>query len=69
MYRLMMSKKSTLAHMVIGSMPSYRQIQVNHFQQFSAALTACETANDEGESFHYVLNESDKEYYKGAWID
>jgi hypothetical protein len=69
MYRLMKSEKLTLDHRASGSKLSYRQIQVTRFRQFSAALTACEAANDKVGSRHYVLNASGKEYYGGAWID
>jgi hypothetical protein len=69
MYRLMKSKKFTLDHVISGSKLSYRQIQVTQFLQFSAALTACEAANDNVGDHHYILNASGKEYYGGAWID
>jgi len=69
MYRLMRSQKVTLEHAVPRLLPSYRHTQVGHFQQFTAALEACETANDQGMSRYYVLNESSQEYYDGSWID
>ena len=69
MYRLMKSEKFTVDQVISGSMSSYRQIQLNQFRQLSAALTACEAANDKRESCHYVINESGKEYYGGAWVD
>lgn len=69
MYRLMKSKKVTLDHPISGLMSSYRQIQVDHFQKFGAALGACEVANSKGSSRHYVLNELGQEYYDGAWIN
>ena len=69
MYRLMKSEKLALGHVVSGSMPSYRQIQINQFRQFSVALTACEAANDKIGPRHYVLNASGEEYCGGSWID
>jgi hypothetical protein len=44
-------------------------MEVNHFQYLSAALDACETANYQGMSRYYVLNESGQEYLAGSWID
>jgi hypothetical protein len=46
MYRLMKSKKVTLDHPISGLMSSYRQIQVDHFQNFRLAVGACEAANN-----------------------
>ena len=69
MYRLMKSEKFTLDHVVSGSMSSSRHIQVDQFQEFSTALTACEVANDKAGFRHYVLNESGEEYYEGTWIN
>jgi len=69
MYRLMKSEKRALDQVDSGSMLSYRQIQLNQFQQFSTALTACEAANNKGEACHYIINESGKEYYGSTWID
>ena len=69
MYHLMKSNKFTLDHLVSGLMSSYRQTEIGHFQQFRAALGACEVANNEGRSRFYVLNESGQEYYDGTWID
>lgn len=69
MYRLMKSEKFHLHSVVSGTLSSYRQVQVHQFQQFGAALTACEVYNDKSELRHYILNELGKEYYNGAWID
>jgi len=68
-YRLMKSKKFPLDPVISGSKLSYRQIQVTRFLQFSAALTACEAANDKVGDHHYILNASGKEYYGGTWVD
>jgi len=69
MYRLMKSEKCALDQVGSGSMLLYRQIQLNQFHRFSAALTACEDANGKGGAHHYIINESGKEYYEGIWID
>ena len=69
MYHLMKSEKFTLDHMISGSMSSYRQTEVDHFEQFGAALEACEAANNQGRSRFYVLNESGQEYYGDTWIE
>jgi hypothetical protein len=68
MYRLMKSERFTLDHLTSGLMSFYRQTQVECFQQFRAALRACEAANN-GKSRHYLLNASGQEYYQGTWID
>jgi hypothetical protein len=69
MFRLMKSEKLPLDRVNSGSVSSCRQIQVTQFQRFNTALIACGVANGNGESFHYILNESGKEYYGGTWID
>ncbi len=69
MYRLMMSEKLNFGHVGSGSMSLYHQIQIEQFQGFGAALTACETANNNSGLHYYLLNDSGKEYYEGSWID
>jgi len=69
MYRLMMSQKLTLEHLVSGVFSSHRHAEVGHFQHFSAALEACESANRIGQPHYYVLNDSRQEYYDGTWIE
>ncbi len=69
MYRLMKSDKFTLDHAISGCMSSYRQTEVNQFQQFRTAREACVVANKTGWSHYYILNESGNEYYDGSWID
>jgi ferritin len=69
MYRLMKSKKYTVDHLTSGLRSFYRQTQVEHFQQFRSALSACEVANNNGRSRYYLLNELGQEYYRGSWID
>jgi len=69
MYRLMKSEKTTLNHDISGSMSSYRQIEVDHFQQFCTALEACNAANKTGIYQYYVLNDSGQEYFNETWID
>ncbi|MEE4378872.1 MAG: hypothetical protein V2J55_15375 [Candidatus Competibacteraceae bacterium] len=68
MYRLMKSDKFTLDHLTSGRTSFYRQTQVKCFQQFRSALGACEVANNNSKSCHYLLNESGQEYYRGTWI-
>ena len=63
MYRLMKSEKFTINHQISGRSRSYRQTEVNNFTQFSAALIACEAANNKGKIRHYILNElTDRDY-------
>lgn len=69
MYRLMKSEKFSLKPVISGLMSSYRQTEVDQFQQFSAALEACKAANCKGRSRFYVLNDSGQEYYGDTWID
>ncbi len=69
MYRLMRSRKLIPEHLASGLFSSKRPMEVNHFQYLSAALDACETANYQGMSRYYVLNESGQEYLAGSWID
>jgi len=69
MYRLVKFEKCAFDHVVPGFKLSYRQIQVTRFLQLSAALTACEAANDKVGDHHYILNASGKEYYGGTWVD
>jgi hypothetical protein len=69
MYRLMMSEKLDCDALTDGSMPSYRQTEVNHFARLQSALEACELANYKGKSRFYVLNDLGKEYYDCVWID
>ncbi len=69
MYRLMKSEKFVLDHPLSGPMSLYRQLEVDQFRQFRAALTACEAANGTVGSRYYVLNESGEEYYDGSWIN
>ena len=69
MYHLMKSEKFTLDHPISGLMSSYRQIEIDHFEQFPAAHDACEIANNKGRSRYYVVNETGQEYYDGIWID
>ena len=69
MYQLMKSEKFTLDPALSGLMSSYRQTEIGYFEQFPAAHEACEVANTEGKSHHYVLNELGQEYYNGVWID
>jgi len=69
MYRLMKSEKFTLDDVTSGLISFYRQTAVECFPQLYVALGACEVANNNGSSRHYLLNESGQEYYGGTWID
>lgn len=69
MYRLMKSEKHTLNHQVSGHMSSYRQLEVTNFKRFLEALSACNSANKDNRSRHYILNDSGLEYFNGTWID
>lgn len=69
MYHLMKSEKLILDHPISGIMSSYRQIEIDRFEQFAVAHDACEAANDDGRSRYYLVNESGQEYYDGTWID
>jgi hypothetical protein len=69
MYRLMKSEKPIPVHTTPGFVCFYRQTQVKRFHQFPSALRACGIANDGGTPRHYLLNDSDQEYYGGTWID
>lgn len=69
MYRVMQSVKVTLEHPTSGDVSSFRQRLVGQYQQYRAALVACETANARGPDRHYVLNDSGQENYRGTWID
>lgn len=69
MYRLMKSEKFILNHLLSGSLPLYRQIQINQFHQFRNAVDACNDANRGGESRFYILNNYGKELYEDSWID
>ena len=69
MYRLMKCEKVFLGQATAGPASPYRQTQVESYPQLRVAMAACQAANDEGRSRHYLLNESGKEYYSGIWID
>lgn len=69
MYHLIKSEKFTLYHLVFGLMSFYRHTEIRHFRNFWTALKACEIANHRGRPNHYIVNDSDQEYYHGTWID
>jgi hypothetical protein len=58
----MKSAKLTLDHLISGLTSLYRQTQVDHFQQFRAALEACDLANNNGGSRYYLLNASGQDF-------
>jgi len=69
MYRLMKSEQHILNPMHGEAMCSYSQIQLEQFPLLSAALAACQAANDKADVRHYVLDQAGKEYYQGIWIN
>jgi len=66
---LMESEKFSLVHGTSGLVSAYRQIEIDHFHQFSSALRAWEDANHEASSRFYLLNQAGQEYYDGSWIE
>jgi len=68
-YPLIKSEKFTIDYAISGLMSSYRQIEIDCFQQFDSALQVCEAANNKGMSRFYILNKSGQEYYNGSWIE
>jgi hypothetical protein len=68
MYKLMKSVRVVLEHLVRGPITSYRQVEVNRYRAFSAAAAACDSANDNADARHYILNGAGQEYYGGTWI-
>jgi len=70
MYRLMKSERYESGHLVSGSIPNYRQIDVAKYQHLCKAMGACEAASETvNNSRHYVLNDAGKEFFGGTWID
>jgi hypothetical protein len=68
MYILMESQRNTLENAVTRS-PAHMQKEVAKYVAFDEAVAACEDRNRAGDSRHYVMNESGREYYAGVWID
>jgi hypothetical protein len=48
---------------------AYEQKKVRRYADFAVALEACDKANQEHPDWHYVMNDSGKEFYNGSWID
>ncbi|NOQ36942.1 MAG: hypothetical protein GQ569_13805 [Methylococcaceae bacterium] len=69
MYRLLKSEPIPVHHPLSKVKMAYRQVPVHHFQELEAALTACQIYNDKSDSYYYVINESDKKYDEGVWVD
>jgi len=69
MYHLMKSEKFSIVYATSGLVSAYRQIEIDHFQQFSSALRACDDANHEASSRFYIRNQAGQEYYDGSWIE
>jgi hypothetical protein len=47
----------------------YQQQKVATYAVFDDVVAACDKANRQHESRHYVMNDSGKEYYADTWID
>ena len=68
MYTLMKSEKTKPGNGVIG-LQAYQQKKVATYAVLGEALTACDSANRQSKTRHYVMNNSGKEYYEDTWID
>ena len=68
MYTLMKSEQSGLGSRATEP-GAFEQKEVTRFAAFDEAVAACDTANREFKARHYLMNDSGKEYYAGAWID
>lgn len=68
MYTVMKSEQTALGIATKG-VSTYEQREVARYPLFVDALAACEKANRESQSRHYLMNESGKEYYALVWID
>jgi cellobiose-specific phosphotransferase system component IIA len=68
MYILMKSEQTKLGYGAAKSQ-AYEQKEVAHYADFDAAVAACDKANREIRTRHYVLNDSGQELYAGTWID
>ena len=68
MYRLMKSEKLGYQISATGT-PAYAQKEIGRYVHFLDAVAACDKANRGHADWHYVMNASGKEFYKGSWID
>jgi hypothetical protein len=68
MYTVMKSEQTALGITTKGA-STYAQKKVAQYPLFDEALAACEKANRESQSRHYLMNESGQEYYALVWID
>jgi len=68
MYRLMKSEKMGYQSSATGSR-AYAQKEMGRYAHFLDAVAACDQANRGHTDWHYVMNASGKEFYKGSWID
>jgi len=68
MYTVMKSEQAALGIPTKGA-NTYEQKEVAQYPLFDDALAACEKANRESQSRHYLMNESGQEYYALVWID
>ena len=68
MYTLMRSEQTKLESRAPGSR-TYEQRKVGQYAHFLDAVAACDQANREHTSRHYLMNDSGKEFYGNTWID
>ena len=64
----MKSEQNGLPHGPPGS-PHYEQKLVARYASLNSAVAACDRANRQQSSRHYVMNDAGKEYYANTWID
>ncbi|AGA90318.1 hypothetical protein Thimo_1535 [Thioflavicoccus mobilis 8321] len=67
MYRLMKSERQSSAE--ASGRQLYQQTVVATFDDLEEAVAACLRANQTSRARHYLLDDSGKELYGGAWID
>jgi len=68
MFTLMKSEKMDYQSSATRSR-AYEQKEVGQYVHFLDAVAACDEANREHADWHYVMNDSGKEFYNGSWID
>jgi hypothetical protein len=68
MYRLMKSAPTDDWN-ENSNLRAYDQEEVAQYANLAEAVAACDDANHLGETRHYVVDDSGREYYAGSWID
>ena len=71
MYTLMKSEKIKLGNSTTGPLiyAHYEHKEVGQYIDLAEIIAACGKANQKPEAWHYVMNDSGKEYYANNWID